>query len=525
MKRVLILMTGIFFLQASWVWCAQEGVKFELLRGRAFLMRNGGANWLDLIPHKPEPIGFNDKIKTDNESRGELTFPDDSLFRVKSNSIVTLLNGGLQLQVGETWFNLQKQGRAFQVVTPTTVCGVLGTQFDVNVDKFGKTQVRVFDGIVSVRAQEASRRQMVLQRGMMTKVNDRSHVDLQIQKFDPKQIEKQMKDEWKVKPSDKTKIGPNRPELPPMRQPSPGFEMRHIEEAGTLEKRPNAGKPPLDEFKHQQEIERGKMQGDRPFEEIKRQRELEHARMQENSFRENSEFFRRIEELRMKDRPKPPGELERPEIRGTTGGQTAHQPSNLPNQPQGPGSPGYKQPGTPTPPRPGQGFGQGGPGQIGAQDNRQIRDEMLQLQNKLTQIQNEVGKITGELTVLKQRLGQLTQAKQNAAAVRAQMVRIAQANAAAGQRRENLPTSPTSPTDPNRPQLPSDPNRPQVPNDPNRPQVPTGPGLPTGPNPIDNLDQNQIKERIHFLENRLRELHESQQKLLTRLAELRNRLH
>ena len=214
--RIRIAVLLVLGLLLTGTLVAKEAISFQLLRGRAALSRNGGTNWLDLGP-EPVEVTIQDMLRTEGETRGELKFPDGSLFRLKSNTTLTLVSGGVKLKVGETWFNLRKQGRRFQVVTPTTVCGVLGTTFDVNVDRFGHTKVRVFRGIVSVRAQmDQRRRQLVLQRGMMTSVRDKSATADKPERFNPQKVERTMQKEWDRRRLPPMKIGPGRSSLPPM---------------------------------------------------------------------------------------------------------------------------------------------------------------------------------------------------------------------------------------------------------------------------------------------------------------------
>jgi len=69
-------------------------ILFTLQRGRAALSRTNGTNWLDLGP-QPVVVKFQDKLRTEGETRGELKYPDGSVFRITSNSVLTLLDGCL----------------------------------------------------------------------------------------------------------------------------------------------------------------------------------------------------------------------------------------------------------------------------------------------------------------------------------------------------------------------------------------------------------------------------------------------
>lgn len=145
---------------------AENACVFQLSNGTAHYLKKDTAK-LVLIGADPVEIVIGDRLISGPETRGNLSFPDGSVFRLKSNTTLELINEGVKLTVGEAMFQLQKQGRDFQVVTPSSVCGVLGTIFDVNVDGNGKSRVRVFEGIVDVRSREDQKRQTLLRAGQM----------------------------------------------------------------------------------------------------------------------------------------------------------------------------------------------------------------------------------------------------------------------------------------------------------------------------------------------------------------------
>lgn len=107
-----------------------------------------GSTWSTLTDSTQ--ISTLDMIRTGKDTRILLTYPDGSVFKVKSDSLITFLPDGIQLQVGESWFNLRKQGKMFQVISGPTVCGVLGTTFSVSVDADGATTVRLTEGSLEV---------------------------------------------------------------------------------------------------------------------------------------------------------------------------------------------------------------------------------------------------------------------------------------------------------------------------------------------------------------------------------------
>ena len=165
--------------------------------GRSVLSRTQGATWLTLQPGQPMELKPGDIINVEGKSRGEITFPDGTSVRMKDKAMVTLDRYGINLRMGYVWLNVRKSADIFKVTTPMGSCSVLGTSFDVNVDKYGKAQIRVFKGIVAVRASDDKRnRQLVLQAGMYTALNDSTKVAEKPEKFQHQSIETAMYSEW-----------------------------------------------------------------------------------------------------------------------------------------------------------------------------------------------------------------------------------------------------------------------------------------------------------------------------------------
>lgn len=170
---------------------------FRTIEGRAVMSRTGGSTWLALQEIQPVELKPGDIVNVEGNGRGELSFPDGTLVRMKNNAMVTLLRYGINLRLGNVWLNVRRSSDIFKVITPLGSCSVLGTSFDVDVDRFGKTQVRVFSGIVAVRAEADTRnRQLVLQPGMRTTVVEKTKVADKPDKFQASTIETSLTSEW-----------------------------------------------------------------------------------------------------------------------------------------------------------------------------------------------------------------------------------------------------------------------------------------------------------------------------------------
>ncbi len=170
---------------------------FRLIEGRADLSRTSGSTWLALQQIQPVEMQPGDMLKFAGNGKGELMFPDGSVARLKNGAMITLLRYGINMRIGYLWMTVRRGGAMFKVTTPLGSCNVLGTSFDVDVDQFGKTAVRVFSGIVAVRAASDSRnRQLVLQPGMRTLISDNTRVSDKPDRFQTSAIEISLKSEW-----------------------------------------------------------------------------------------------------------------------------------------------------------------------------------------------------------------------------------------------------------------------------------------------------------------------------------------
>ncbi len=170
---------------------------FYHFSGRAVLSRTQGATWLTLQPGQPTELHPGDFINVEGNGKGEIIFPDGTSVRMKDNAMVTVARYGINLRFGYVWLNVKRSADMFKVTTPLGTCSVLGTSFDVDVDKYGKTNVRVFQGIVALRAADDKRnKQLVLQAGMRSLLADSSKVTDKPDKFQHQSIEATLKSEW-----------------------------------------------------------------------------------------------------------------------------------------------------------------------------------------------------------------------------------------------------------------------------------------------------------------------------------------
>ena len=107
------------------------------------------------------PVYFGDHIRTGKASKVTITFTDQSLLEIQSDTRVALntiispveKKNSVLLFFGRIWSKLRKrivQMRGYEVQTPTAVLGVRGTEFEAASYEDGTTIVRVDSGEVVV---------------------------------------------------------------------------------------------------------------------------------------------------------------------------------------------------------------------------------------------------------------------------------------------------------------------------------------------------------------------------------------
>jgi hypothetical protein len=131
-----------------------------------------------------EPVLFKDIAETSEESRMELQFDDQSIltlgeetslevnemiFDPKKNTRKTII----KVAYGKIRVEASKLGAArndLEIVTPTAVIGVRGTEFVVSVGKDGATEVVTLSGLVAVRSGRDDKTEVLLKADMATSV-------------------------------------------------------------------------------------------------------------------------------------------------------------------------------------------------------------------------------------------------------------------------------------------------------------------------------------------------------------------
>lgn len=103
-----------------------------------------------------DALAKGDRIRTGADARATITFDDDSRIELGPKSFFLLQEAepkaaSMQLTLGflRAWV-AKVSSRRFEVRTPTAVCAVRGTEFSVDVNAHGHTDVQMFTGLMAV---------------------------------------------------------------------------------------------------------------------------------------------------------------------------------------------------------------------------------------------------------------------------------------------------------------------------------------------------------------------------------------
>ncbi|MBU0699466.1 MAG: FecR family protein [Pseudomonadota bacterium] len=170
--KKLFAVTLLLLVSASYPLPAQnKAVKIEmdngsavvtLLEGRASVLRQGMKTPKTLS--KQERLSRGDRVTTEIKSRIEITMPDKSVVRFDEKTTFVLeavaydqktqkKDIDVNIILGKTWANVPKfsgsKGR-FEITTKTSVAGVRGTDFRMNVNADNSAVLKVYEGEVAV---------------------------------------------------------------------------------------------------------------------------------------------------------------------------------------------------------------------------------------------------------------------------------------------------------------------------------------------------------------------------------------
>ncbi len=168
--------------------------KLEIVRGSCKILKNNSSEWVEAKNN--QDFEFGDFIETSGDTRVNIVFPDGTEFKVKSNTRIELLSPDqIKLQYGEVFYLIQKMGKDFQVVCPSSVTSCLGTKFIVSVDKDGNSYVNLLEG--KVRVKDNNGKEIILDESGSVKVDNKKGLG-EVKKINTSDVKKQFESSDKV---------------------------------------------------------------------------------------------------------------------------------------------------------------------------------------------------------------------------------------------------------------------------------------------------------------------------------------
>ena len=175
----------------------ERTANIKFLKGRVD-KKSDESSWIK-VRRIGEFLMQNDMLKTGANAKVEVRFDDGSLMQMGKNSLVSLKeykysknmkSADINLKNGSLFakVNRLRKNSTFQVSTVTSVVGVRGTQFFVEIDKNNNVKVEVYHGEVEVSGSGGSK--VFVKTGFQTKVASGEVPDK------PKQISTPRKIEW-----------------------------------------------------------------------------------------------------------------------------------------------------------------------------------------------------------------------------------------------------------------------------------------------------------------------------------------
>lgn len=138
----------------------------------------------------------NDTIIANDSSQAEVLYSDSSTLYIDKNSkIVTtgMEKRSVSISIGRIWAKIRKllKGETFEVKSPLSVSGVMGTEFEVSYIN-DETEIKVLEGQVNTKDEQTGR-EVILEKEKMAKI--RRNMEMEVREFKLQELKKWY--EWK----------------------------------------------------------------------------------------------------------------------------------------------------------------------------------------------------------------------------------------------------------------------------------------------------------------------------------------
>jgi len=149
-----------------------------------------------IIPTIGMEIRDNDTIIANDSSRAEILYSDSSTLYIDKNSRIATSGTqkrSVSISIGRVWAKIRKlvKGESFEVKSPLSVSGVMGTEFEVSYIN-DESLVKVVEGKVTIKDKQTGR-EVILEKEKMARI--RRDTKMEVRAFKLQELKKWY--EWK----------------------------------------------------------------------------------------------------------------------------------------------------------------------------------------------------------------------------------------------------------------------------------------------------------------------------------------
>lgn len=157
-----VCLWGVVGILATVSMVSAQVAVITTVKGKVEVQRAGESDWKPVVTKTD--LNVNDKVQTKKGANCEITLDDGSIIKLRENTTLEIndlsedkdtkkKSSVFKLLLGKLWAKAEYQEDSkFEVVTPTSIAGIRGTEFAIIVAIDGASDILVFKGKIEVRS-------------------------------------------------------------------------------------------------------------------------------------------------------------------------------------------------------------------------------------------------------------------------------------------------------------------------------------------------------------------------------------
>jgi hypothetical protein len=117
-------------------------------------------------------------VKTGTNGTAFVKYPTLAEINIKKNTIAIFGKSTINMKIGKASYKFIKKGHRFVVKLPTAIIGVLGTAFDIEVNKDRSASVKMTSGVISLKTRKG---RMKVEKNRIAMISPEG--DVEVKKF------------------------------------------------------------------------------------------------------------------------------------------------------------------------------------------------------------------------------------------------------------------------------------------------------------------------------------------------------